>query len=233
MEKELAKKELQALVETLRRSNGRDMALLKRVEKEAACIEIEGLEKNLLNKIWQENRLPHTNLPEELYNSIMGYICDVIDRLSIYKVYPDLYEGNDKQEALAWCLTKEATSLEVDGIKLDVQNYFDEQNLRTRMEAFLNYIADSHIKIVSTTLYDYGEKFYLYTFKHDGGISVALAYKGEENVVFLLKDRQGCYPQRYEDVSDYEWVVGNTGLDAVMINGFPRVARDKNEVKNL
>ena len=153
----------------------------------------------------------------------MGYICDVIDRLSTYKVYPDLYEGNDKQEALSWCLTEEATSLEVDGIKVDAQEYFNEQNLRTRVEVFLNYISDSHIKIVNSLLFNYGEKIYLHFFKFEGGESVALTYKDDESVVFYLKDWQGAFPTAYEEIADYEWVAGYNRLEAVMLNGFPRL----------
>lgn len=50
-----------------------------------------------------------------------------------------------------------------------------------------------------------------------------LTYDDDESVVFHLKDWQGDYPSSIEEVQNYTWLIGDTGREAIIMDGLPRM----------
>lgn len=223
MEKELAKKTLKNLQKNLHGLRYGNYNTLKVIEKAAASVEVDGLSETTLDLMWKESRRPHTNLFENLYNSVSDYIAELLSALHVYKVCPNLYEGNDRQEALARAFQYKKTSLEIDGEQWDIKLL----PLYARIEGFLNYIGDCRVKMDDYVCREKGATLRIFRYGDDCGKSAlrsaVLTYDGDEDIVFHLWDWQGDYPKSMEEVKDYEWTAGDSGVQAIMFNGMPKI----------
>jgi hypothetical protein len=226
MEKELAKKTLKNLQEKLNGLRYGNYNALKDIEKAAASVEVDGFSEATLDLMWKESRREHTNLFENLYNSVSDYIATLLSALHVYKVCPNLYEGNDIQRAMGWFCSGKAEGLEIDGVQVDVQEWLNEQSTGARIEAYLNYISNCRIKLLDNICCGKGAtlRFFKYYYNaSDFAVSTALTYDGEEDVVFNLYDWQGSYPKSIDEIGYYSWRAGASVCKAIMLDGMPRL----------
>lgn len=139
-----------------------------------------------------------------------------------YEVYPDLYSGNDLQDALYFARYHEHAILTVDGLEVDASVMYNSLDHIQRAEINLHAVADTHVRVTSFIEQDAST---LYLFETGDTLSVksaALVHHANEFDVFHLRDWQGPRPETYSEIPSFEWVVGVHSRPAIILDGLPR-----------